>query len=99
MGKYVFSYRVPVDYAPAADITAQWQEWFGTLGSSLVDIGHAVTEYTSRGTVGASPSRMIGYSLVSANDLDSAVDLAAGCPVLRVGGGVEIGPVGTAADL
>jgi len=31
--------------------------------------------------------------VVSADDLESAVTLAKGCPALRVGGGVEVGPV------
>jgi len=30
---------------------------------------------------------------VSAEDMDSALALAKDCPVLRVGGGVEVGPV------
>ena len=29
MAKYVFSYRVPSDYAPGADTAAEWQAWFG----------------------------------------------------------------------
>jgi hypothetical protein len=36
---------------------------------------------------------MIAYSVVSAQDMDSALALAKDCPVLRVGGGVEVGPV------
>ncbi len=58
-----------------------------------MDVGHAVTDYASLGEVGGSGSRMVGYSVVSAEDLDAAVTLAKGCPALRVGGGVEVGPV------
>ena len=36
---------------------------------------------------------MVAYSVVSAQDLDSALALAKDCPVMRVGGGVEVGPV------
>ena len=97
MAKYVFSYRVPADYAPHAGTAAEWQAWFSELGPALVDIGHAVTDYASLGEVGGSGSRMIGHSVVSAEDLDSALALAKGCPVLRVGGGVEVGPVMEAA--
>jgi hypothetical protein len=52
-----------------------------------------VTGYASLGEVGGSDSRMIGYSLVSAEDLESALALAKDCPAMRVGGGVEVGPV------
>jgi hypothetical protein len=93
MTKYVFSFRVPSDYAPGAETAAEWQAWFGGLGSALVDVGNAVTDYASLGEVGGSDSRMIGYSVVSAEDMDSALALAKDCPLMRVGGGVEVGPV------
>jgi hypothetical protein len=92
MASYVFSFRVPTDYRPNAGTPAEWQAWFGSLGSSLVDVGRAVTDYASLGEVGGG-SRMVAYSVVSAEDPDSALALAKDCPVLRVGGGVEVGPV------
>jgi hypothetical protein len=98
MAKYVFSYRVPSDYAPHAETAAEWQAWFAGMGSALVDVGHAVTGYASLGEVGGSGCRMIGHSVVSAGDLDSALALAKDCPALRVGGGVEVGPVMEAAE-
>ena len=93
MDKYVFSFRVPSDYAPHAGTAAEWQAWFGGLGSAVVDIGNAVTDYASLGEVGGSDSRMVAYSVVSAEDMDSALALARVCPVMRAGGGVEVGPV------
>jgi hypothetical protein len=97
MAKYVFSYRVPSDYAPGPETGSEWRAWFGMLGSALVDVGNAVTDYASLGEVGGSGSRMVGYSVVSAEDMDSALALAKDCPALRVGGGVEVGPVMEAA--
>jgi hypothetical protein len=93
MGKFVFSYRVPADFVPGAETGAEWEAWLGGMGSTLVDFGHAVTDYASLGEVGGTESRMIGYSVVSAEDLDSAMVLAKGCPALKVGGGIEVGPV------
>jgi hypothetical protein len=93
MIKYVFSFRVPSEYVPGAGTAAEWQAWFGGLGSALVDVGNAVTDYATLGEVGGSGSRMVGYSVVSAEDMDSALALAKDCPALRVGGGVEVGPV------
>ncbi|MFC1437009.1 hypothetical protein ABUW04_01970 [Streptacidiphilus sp. N1-10] len=97
MTKYVFSFRVPADYAPDAGTPAEWRAWFGTLGPALVDVGNAVTDYAALGEVGGSRSRVVGYSVVSAEDMDSALALAKDCPALRVGGGVEVGPVMEAA--
>jgi len=93
MAQYVFSYRVPSDYRPSAETPAEWQTWFAGMGPALVDIGHAVTDYASLGEVGGSGSRMVGHSVVSAEDMESALALARDCPALRVGGGVEVGPV------
>jgi hypothetical protein len=92
MTNYVFSFRVPSDYRPHAGTPGEWQAWFGGLGSALVDVGNAVTDYASLGEVGGSDSRMVAYSVVSAEDIDSALALAKDCPVMRVGGGVEVGP-------
>ncbi len=92
MATYVFSYRVPSDYVPGADTAAEWQAWFAAMGSSLVDVGHAVTDYASLGEVGGSESRMVGHSVVSAGSMDAALALAKDCPALRGGGGVEVGP-------
>jgi hypothetical protein len=97
MAQFVFSYRVPAGYRPNAETPSEWRAWFGGMGSALVDVGHAVTDYASLGEVGGSGSRMIGHSVVSAEDLDSALVLAKDCPALRVGGGVEVGPVMQAA--
>jgi hypothetical protein len=92
MANYVISFRVPSDYKPAAETPKEWQAWFGALGDSLVDVGRAVTEYASAGEVGGSGSRFVAYSVVAADDLDSALAMAKECPVMRVGGGVEVGP-------
>lgn len=98
MARYVFSYRVSPDYIPSAETPGEWQAWFGALGPALLDVGHAVVDdYASLGEVGGSGSRFIGYSVVDAADLNSALILAKDCPALRVGGGVEVGPVMEAA--
>ena len=52
-----------------------------------------MTDHASLGEVGGSDSRMVAYSVVSAEDMDAALALAKDCPVMRVGGGVEVGPV------
>ena len=92
MAKYVLSYRVPADYTPGPEVGDEWRARLGGTGSSLVDFGSAVSDYTALGEVGGSGSRLAGYSVVSAKGLESAVTLAKGCPAVLIGGGVEIGP-------
>ena len=38
MANYVFSYRVPSDYAPGPETGSEWEAWFGTMGSALVSV-------------------------------------------------------------
>jgi hypothetical protein len=97
MIKYVFSFRVPSGYRPHAGTPAEWRAWFAGLGPALVDVGNAITGYASVGEVGGSDSRVVAYSVVSAQDMESALALAKDCPVMRIGGGVEVGPVLEAA--
>ena len=92
MADFVISFRVPSDYKPTAETPNEWKAWFGDLGDRLVDVGRAVTGHASAGAVGGSDSRFVAYTVVAADDLDSALAMARQSPVMRVGGGVEVGP-------
>ena len=91
MPSFVFSYRVPHDYQPGSPETAAaWRDFFSSLGDGLADTGHAAIQSAVLGDIGAD-TRLGGYSIVTADDLDAATQLAKGCPALGMGGGVEIG--------
>ena len=92
MPKFLFSYRVPEDYQPGAETGKAWEAWFESLGSSRIDTGHGVLATRTLGSLDAG-TRLGGYSVVTADDMEGAAALAAGCPALRLGGGVEIGAV------
>jgi hypothetical protein len=53
-----------------------------TATAKTVSPGGSVSDGGSRG--------LTGYSIVSADSLDSAVELAKGCPVLEIGGAVDV---------
>src|SRR6516164_265511 len=94
MAKYVFSYRVPSGFVPGSpESVAAWQSWLGGMGSSLADLGEAVIEAAAVGEVASGTTRLAGYSVVVADDMDAALAIAKGCPALQVGGGVEVGTV------
>ena len=93
MANYVFAYSggkgVAGDEAERNAQMAKWGQWFGELGSAVVD-GGAPTGTAKTvgpgGSVSDGGSRgLTGYSIVSADSLDSAVDLAKACPVLKIG--------------
>ena len=91
MGKYVFAYKggsIPQTEEEQQRVMAAWNDWFGTLGDSVVEIGEPFG--ASAAVDGGSTSGLTGYSIVSANSLDDAVAKAGSCPVLADGGGVEV---------
>ena len=91
MASFVFSYRVPHDYKPGSPETvAAWRDFFSSLGAGLADTGHAAVQSAVLGNIGAD-TRLGGYSIVTADGLDTAVKLAQGCPALGMGAGVEVG--------
>jgi hypothetical protein len=93
MPKYVFVYRSSDDYVPGQpEALAAWTEYREHLGDRVVDFGNPVFE---SGTVGNCEDRVHlgGYAFVTADDMESAVALAKGAPVLGSGGGVEVGEI------
>jgi len=75
-----------------------WNTWFGKLGTSLVDGGHAFNpkiKFVERdGTVRDGPingcDMASGYTIIKADTITRAAELAKGCPVLHDGGNVSI---------
>jgi hypothetical protein len=67
---------------------AAWNGWFGSLGDALVDGGNPISQtkaISPDGSVMDATSAPTGYTIIKADDLDAAVALARGCPVLAGG--------------
>jgi hypothetical protein len=98
MANYVFMFSggngVSEDEREREAQYAQWGKWFAELGSAIVDGGAATGPAKTvgpGGSVSDGGSRAVtGYSIVSADSLDAAVQLAKGCPVLEIGGAVDV---------
>ena len=76
-------------------VMQQWGAWFGRLGDKIVDMGNPFAtkaKNLSNGSVhdGAIGTPASGYSIVKADSLDAATDLAKGCPVLQSGGKITV---------
>lgn len=76
-------------------VMAAWEAWMGGIGAGLVDGGNpagmskTVTAHGVEDNGGANP--VSGYSLINAVDMDAAVAIAKGCPILEGGQGtVEV---------
>ena len=99
MPKYLYVYHGGGAMADASKADQEkamqaWMGWFGQLGKAVVDGGNPVGKSTTvqNGSVasngGANPAS--GYSIVEASGIDDAVAKAKGCPILMVGGSVEV---------
>ncbi|HEY0755502.1 MAG TPA: hypothetical protein VGD98_16210 [Ktedonobacteraceae bacterium] len=73
-----------------------WGMWFGKLGGALIDAGQpfapAVKSIKSNGSVIDGPigSMSTGYSVLQADSLSAAVELARDCPIFLTGGDVSV---------
>ena len=88
MANYLLAYKGgSMAETPEAQEAAMqaWGEWFGTLGSAVVDMGApfgASTAVQADGSTGTAGAGLSGYSVLQADSLELAAKLAGGCPVL-----------------
>lgn len=100
MPTYLFSYRVPrtplrevlgeLSEEQRASRIAAWNSWFDSMGANVIERGRPVGAAHAVGTCDGE-LRVGGYSVVSADSLDEAMQMAKGCPGVAWGGGVEVG--------
>lgn len=96
MSTYLLTYHggsMPETKEAQDQAMAAWTAWFGTLGDALVDGGNPISTskaISSDGSVMDATSAPTGYSIIKADDLDAAVELSKGCPVLAGGAAVVV---------
>ena len=96
MTKYHFAYSggaTPSNEAEQKKTMENWMAWFGVLGDSIVDPGNPFgpsKSVSANGVNNAGAAGLIGYTLVNAINLDAAVELAKGCPIISEGGFVDV---------
>ena len=81
-----------------------WQDWMGSIaaqnklvssGNRLASEGKVVkaNKVITNGPYVELKEAIGGYILVKTNTLEEAAELAKGCPILSIGGNVEVRPV------
>lgn len=78
----------------------QWQDWIGGIAAqgkfvSTNRLGFEGKTLKPNNVIADGPYAEVkeivgGYILVKANDIDEAMKLAEGCPILNIGGHVEV---------
>jgi hypothetical protein len=87
---------MPASDAERKKVMDAWGAWFGRLGPAVIDpgnpIGPKAKSISSDGSVhdGAVGTAASGYSILKADSLDQAVELAKGCPVLESGAKISV---------
>ncbi len=84
MGKYVYIYYAGTSSDGGS--AEAWGHWFGQLGDKLVDGGNPFGEggqaVFAGGKMPVADKPATGYSIVSADSMDEATELAKGCPLM-----------------
>jgi hypothetical protein len=98
MAQYLFVYHgggKPETEEEGEKAMAAWGAWFESIGEKIVDPGKPVgmsTTVHGDGSVtdDGGPNPTSGYGIFEAANLEEAISIAKGCPLLSDGGSVEI---------
>jgi len=95
MASYVLAFRGAPGRAAPEGAEQAWGAWFGELGPAIADRGNRVGNVTRLDAAGGAPGAetLTGYTVITADSMDSAVTLAKGCPGLATGVSVEVAEV------
>lgn len=96
MANYLLVYQgtgMPPSAAADPTVVQAWTDWFTALGPAVVDHGNPASQTRhigADGSVSVDGAGPTGYSIIKADSIDAAVELAKGCPVLLGGNTVQV---------
>ena len=101
MAKFIFVYHggsMPETQEEGERVMGLWMSWLGGMGEAVVDGGNPVglsSTVHADGSVspdgGSNPTS--GYSLIQAESMEAATELAKGCPIREAGGSIEVAEI------
>lgn len=100
MPDFMFVYhggKAPEDEAEQQEAMARWGEWMQTHEAALTDPGNPVgmSKTVSSGGVadngGSNP--VSGYTIVKADTMETALDMARTSPIIAEGGSIEVAEI------
>lgn len=97
MADYLLVYHggsMPESPEEGAKVMQAWTDWFTTIGAGAVkDQGNptgATRTIAANGSVTDTANGPTGYTILQADSLEAAVELAKGCPVLHGGASIQV---------
>ncbi|NNG05668.1 MAG: hypothetical protein HKM95_16420 [Inquilinus sp.] len=92
MPNYVLAYhggKKPESKEAGAAQMERWKAWIGGLGDAVVNpgtpLGMSKTVSADGVSDGGGPNALTGFSMVAADTLEAALEMAKACPFLEVG--------------
>jgi hypothetical protein len=92
MKQFTFVYYGEPEFASPEDGAAhmsKWMAWVGGLGDAMVNpglpVGKPLTVSSAGVSDGGGVNRLVGFSVVEADSIDAAVEMAKKCPHLAHG--------------
>ena len=97
MPNYIIAYhggKKPESPEEGAKHMAKWKAWVGGLGDAAVNPGTPLGKSKIVSSSGVSDdggsNPMSGFSVVKADSMDAALEMAKECPFLETGGTLEV---------
>ena len=97
MSNYIFAYhggKKPDSPEEGAKQMSKWEAWIGGLGDAAVNPGTPLGKSKIVSSSGVSDdggsNPMLGFSVVKADSMDAALEMAKECPTLELGGTIEV---------
>ncbi len=92
MSNYIMAYHAGLKFEPpegGAKGMEKFKAWVGSLGDAVVNPGTplGMSKTVSSGGVSdnGGENRLIGFSIVKADSMDAALEMAKVCPYLEIG--------------
>jgi len=100
MSEYIIAYhggKKPESPEEGAKHMAKWKAWISDLGDAVVNPGTPLGPSKTVSSDGVAddggPNPLSGFSIVRADSMDAALEMAKACPTLDLDGTLEVAQV------
>ena len=100
MSEYIIAYhggKKPESPEEGAKHMAKWKAWVSDLGDAVVNPGTPLGPSKTVSSDGVAddggPNPLSGFSIVKADSMDAALEMAKACPTLDLDGTLEVAQV------
>jgi hypothetical protein len=91
MPMFLLTHHFPANFQGSPETAAAARDWFARLGATTQGPGNTAPEEPRRlGDCATQGERRLAHTLISTDDLETAMAFANAWPLLARGGGVEV---------